>query len=130
MPAPCKRAVSSVVERFVYTEDVGSSTLSPPTILALPPAARSFAPALRTCALRPWLPQVSGMGLPSVGARRLSFAEGDTMFTPRGGRTGKLGRQMTLSISMYQASVPAIERTLKALDAILDKAAAYSAERK
>ncbi len=26
------RAVSSVVERLVYTEDVGSSTLSPPTI--------------------------------------------------------------------------------------------------
>ena len=25
-------AVSSVVERLVYTEDVGSSTLSPPTI--------------------------------------------------------------------------------------------------
>ena len=28
------RAVSSVVERLVYTEDVGSSTLSPPTIQA------------------------------------------------------------------------------------------------
>ncbi len=27
----CGRAVSSVVERLVYTEDVGSSTLSPPT---------------------------------------------------------------------------------------------------
>ena len=35
------RAVSSVVERFVYTEDVGSSTLSPPTIpFGLRPAAR------------------------------------------------------------------------------------------
>jgi hypothetical protein len=31
---------------------------------------------------------------------------------------------------MYQASVPAFQRTLKALDAILDKAAAYAAERK
>jgi hypothetical protein len=28
------RAVSSVVERLVYTEDVGSSTLSPPTIVS------------------------------------------------------------------------------------------------
>lgn len=40
------RVVSSVVERLVYTEDVGSSTLSPPTILACapPPAnpARRF----------------------------------------------------------------------------------------
>lgn len=27
-----KRVISSVVERFVYTEDVGSSTLSSPTI--------------------------------------------------------------------------------------------------
>jgi hypothetical protein len=31
---PMRGAVSSVVERFVYTEDVGSSTLSPPTILS------------------------------------------------------------------------------------------------
>jgi DNA-binding protein HU-beta len=30
--AEIDRAVSSVVERLVYTEDVGSSTLSPPTI--------------------------------------------------------------------------------------------------
>jgi hypothetical protein len=28
------RAVSSAVERFVYTEDVGSSILSPPTIVS------------------------------------------------------------------------------------------------
>lgn len=35
-----------------------------------------------------------------------------------------------MSLSMYHASVPAFQRTLKALDAILDKAAAYAAERK
>ncbi|MCZ7595955.1 MAG: DUF1993 domain-containing protein [Hyphomicrobium sp.] len=35
-----------------------------------------------------------------------------------------------MALSMYQASVPAFQRTLKALDAILDKAAAWSAERK
>jgi uncharacterized protein len=35
-----------------------------------------------------------------------------------------------MSLSMYQASVPALQRTLKALDAILDKAAANAAERK
>ena len=34
LPRRCVvRAVSSVVERLVYTEDVGSSTLSPPTIV-------------------------------------------------------------------------------------------------
>jgi hypothetical protein len=35
-----------------------------------------------------------------------------------------------MTISMYQASVPAFQRMLKALDAILDKAAAYAEERK
>ena len=35
-----------------------------------------------------------------------------------------------MTITMYQASVPVFQRTLKALDAILDKAAAYAAERK
>ena len=35
-----------------------------------------------------------------------------------------------MAIGMYQASVPGFQRTLKALDAILDKAAAYAAERK
>ena len=35
-----------------------------------------------------------------------------------------------MAISMYQASVPAFQRTLKALDAILDKAVANAAERK
>src|SRR5690606_28033563 len=35
-PGPPARAVSSVVGRLVYTEDVGSSTLSPPTISPLP----------------------------------------------------------------------------------------------
>jgi hypothetical protein len=35
-----------------------------------------------------------------------------------------------MSISMYQASVPAFQRSLKALDAILDKAAAFAEERK
>ena len=35
-----------------------------------------------------------------------------------------------MAISMYQASVPALQRTLKALDAILDKAVANAAERK
>ena len=34
-----------------------------------------------------------------------------------------------MTLSMYQASVPAFQRTLKALDAILDKAAAYAQER-
>jgi hypothetical protein len=35
--SPCKssiRAVSSAVERFVYTEDVGGSIPSPPTIFS------------------------------------------------------------------------------------------------
>ena len=35
-----------------------------------------------------------------------------------------------MTITMYQASVPAFQRTLKALDLILDKAAAYATERK
>jgi hypothetical protein len=35
-----------------------------------------------------------------------------------------------MPISMYQASVPAFERGLHALDAILDKAATYAEERK
>ena len=35
-----------------------------------------------------------------------------------------------MSLSMYQASVPVFERTLGALDKILDKAAAYAEERK
>ena len=35
-----------------------------------------------------------------------------------------------MTITMYQASVPVFQRTLKALDVILDKAAAYAAERK
>jgi hypothetical protein len=35
-----------------------------------------------------------------------------------------------MTISMYQASVPAFQRGLRALDAILDKAAAYAGERK
>jgi uncharacterized protein len=35
-----------------------------------------------------------------------------------------------MTISMYSASVPALERALGALDAILDKAAAYAEERK
>ena len=35
-----------------------------------------------------------------------------------------------MALSMYQASVPAFQRTLKALDAILDKASANAAERK
>ena len=35
-----------------------------------------------------------------------------------------------MTISIYQASVPAFQRTLGALDAILDKAAAYAEERK
>ena len=35
-----------------------------------------------------------------------------------------------MTITMYQASVPVFERTLKALDVILDKAAAYATERK
>ncbi len=35
-----------------------------------------------------------------------------------------------MSITMYQASVPAFQRSLKALDAILDKAVAYAQERK
>ena len=35
-----------------------------------------------------------------------------------------------MTITMYQASVPAFQRTLRALDAILDKAAAYAEERK
>jgi hypothetical protein len=34
-----------------------------------------------------------------------------------------------MTISMYSASVPALERALGALDAILDKAAAYAEER-
>ena len=41
-------AVSSVVERFVYTEDVGSSTLSPPTMTL------AEAPRRRACLTR-WL---------------------------------------------------------------------------
>jgi len=35
-----------------------------------------------------------------------------------------------MSLSMYQASVPVFQRTLGALDKILDKAAAYAEERK
>lgn len=35
-----------------------------------------------------------------------------------------------MTLSMYQASVPAFQRTLGALDKILDKAAAYAEERK
>jgi hypothetical protein len=35
-----------------------------------------------------------------------------------------------MTLSMYQASVPSFQRTLKALDAILDKAVANAAERK
>jgi uncharacterized protein len=35
-----------------------------------------------------------------------------------------------MTITMYQASVPVFERMLKALDGVLDKAAAYAAERK
>jgi hypothetical protein len=35
-----------------------------------------------------------------------------------------------MTISMYQASVPAFQRALKAFDAILDKATAYAEERK
>ena len=35
-----------------------------------------------------------------------------------------------MSLSMYQASVPVFQRTLTALDAILDKAAAYAEARK
>jgi hypothetical protein len=35
-----------------------------------------------------------------------------------------------MSISIYQASVPVFERSLKALDAMLDKAAAYAEVRK
>ena len=35
-----------------------------------------------------------------------------------------------MTITMYQASVPVFERTLEALDVILDKAAAYATERK
>ncbi len=35
-----------------------------------------------------------------------------------------------MPISMYQASVPVFQRTLSALDKILDKAAAYAEERK
>ena len=35
-----------------------------------------------------------------------------------------------MTITMYQASVPVFQRTLKALDVVLDKAAAYAAERK
>ena len=35
-----------------------------------------------------------------------------------------------MSISTYQASVPVFERNLKALDAVLDKAAAYAEARK
>ncbi len=35
-----------------------------------------------------------------------------------------------MALSMYQASVPAFQRTLRALDAILDKAAAFAEERK
>jgi uncharacterized protein len=35
-----------------------------------------------------------------------------------------------MTISMYQASVPVFQRTLGALDKILDKAAAYAEERK
>ena len=35
-----------------------------------------------------------------------------------------------MSLSMYQASVPVFQRTLGALDKILDKAAAYASERK
>ena len=35
-----------------------------------------------------------------------------------------------MSISIYQASVPVFERALKALDAVLDKAAAYAEARK
>lgn len=35
-----------------------------------------------------------------------------------------------MALSMYDASIPAFQRTLKALDAILDKASAYAEERK
>lgn len=35
-----------------------------------------------------------------------------------------------MSLSMFKASVPAFQRTLTALDAILDKASAYAEERK
>ena len=35
-----------------------------------------------------------------------------------------------MTLTMYQASVPAFQRTLRALDAVLDKAAAYAEERK
>jgi hypothetical protein len=35
-----------------------------------------------------------------------------------------------MSISMYQASVPVFQRMLKSFDAVLDKGAAYAAERK
>ena len=35
-----------------------------------------------------------------------------------------------MTLSMYAASVPAFQRALRALDAILDKAAAYAQERK
>jgi hypothetical protein len=35
-----------------------------------------------------------------------------------------------MSISMYQASVPVFQRMLKSVDAVLDKGAAYAAERK
>jgi hypothetical protein len=59
----------------------------------------------------------------------LSFAEVDTIFTPRKGVRLKSG-QRRMTLSMYQASVPAFRRTLAALDAILDKAVAYAAERK
>jgi hypothetical protein len=37
---------------------------------------------------------------------------------------------ITMTITMYQASIPAFQRALAALDAILDKAAAYAEERK
>lgn len=35
-----------------------------------------------------------------------------------------------MTLSMYQASVPVFQRTLGALDKILDKAATYASERK
>ena len=77
------RAVSSVVERLVYTEDVGSSTLSPPTI------SRMTIPALPHVADRPAFPS------PVPGRH------------PRGGRMAAKNRATKARLSWRTSRAPA-----------------------
>ena len=107
-----RRAVSSAVERLVYTEDVGGSIPSPPTIFL---GARLSATGSRPPERKKRWPIRPRRGVLRFAAhRRRTYRKRCTHHSE--------GNKPIMPISMYAIAVPTFQKHLTALDAILDKA--------